>query len=97
MRHILRQVNDFLNVFKKEVVIIDFHEFPDGFDKPEAYSGLEKLVNAMLGEFTGGLLTPVCVSVQILDSILNQYSKNSNISIIPRIICQAPKVDPVVA
>lgn len=50
MRHILRQVNDFLNDFKKEVVIIDFHEFPTGFDKPEAYKGLEKLVNAMLGE-----------------------------------------------
>lgn len=47
---ILEDVKWFLDTHRKEVVIIDFHEFPYGFSDEGAFLGLEKLVEEVLGK-----------------------------------------------
>lgn len=46
---ILHDFAKFLREFPKEVVFIDFHEFPRGFESKESFKRLEDMVDEILG------------------------------------------------
>lgn len=48
---ILKDVQVFLQQYPSEVVFVDFHEFPKGFDKPGAYEALANMAEEYLGPF----------------------------------------------
>ncbi|OQR74775.1 hypothetical protein BIW11_03362 [Tropilaelaps mercedesae] len=48
---ILEDVKNFLELYTKEFIFIDFSEYAVGFDNQEAYDGLDKLVQAKIGRY----------------------------------------------
>lgn len=68
LKWILMDVKLFLDEYPNEVVIVDFHEFPNGFGRDTAYLGLEMLVDEVLGEFNPLSMvgrTPMQISCEI--------------------------------
>ncbi|GFY11326.1 PI-PLC X domain-containing protein 1 [Trichonephila clavipes] len=49
VKSILEQVKSFIKKAKKEIVILDFHEFPSGFESDETHQKLLALIHSTLG------------------------------------------------